>query len=101
MRRKGCTQGGATLVEAAVALPVFLLLLFCLIDFGRLVAAQVLLLRGAQQAADLAAKIVGFDAPPYEAATNRLAEYTEARNRLLATAQQLPLVLFGDMNSGS
>ena len=54
IRRFWSDQRGATLVELAVVLPVFLLLLFGLIDFGRMGAEYVWAEKAMQRAARIA-----------------------------------------------
>ena len=59
MRRRACGQAawerGAAAVEFALLLPVLLLLVFGIIDFGRALNAQITLTQGAREGARLAA----------------------------------------------
>ena len=89
------------MLEASIALPVLLLLLMGFIDFARLVTAQAFLIRGAHQALDAATKVAGFEASPAEAVTTKAAEYTAARTRILATAETLPLLMFGPITNST
>lgn len=54
MRRMARDEAGTTLVEFAVVLPIFLLLLFALIDFGRMGGQYVMAGKATQLAARLA-----------------------------------------------
>lgn len=54
-RRFACDEGGTTLVELAVVLPIFLLLFLGLIDFGRVGSEYVMAEKAMQLAARMAA----------------------------------------------
>lgn len=53
------TDGGATVVEFAIALPLFLLLLFGLIEFGRFVAVSTAVETASREAARFASAVGG------------------------------------------
>jgi len=57
MRRRGAAQGdrGAVAVEMALVLPLLLLLVFGIVDFGRMLNAQITLTQAAREGARWAA----------------------------------------------
>jgi hypothetical protein len=99
-KKKAASLGGQ-IVEAAIVTPIFFLMLFIFIEYSRYVVAKILLERGAQEALDLATKIEGFEASPAEAVTIKQAEYTSAREKILAAAVRLPSIFFKGIESNS
>jgi Flp pilus assembly protein TadG len=71
MARRRTADRGAAAVEMALVLPLLLLLVFGIIDFGRMLNAQIALTEAAREAAR--AHVLGADpAPRFNAAANGL-----------------------------
>ena len=92
---------GVSMVEFALVMPFFILLVFGLIDISRYFAYQAILNKGAENGINLAMKIPNLDVDlttEQQGSINYL-RYQQARDLVLNTASEFPLrTLFSDSN---
>lgn len=95
-------EAGATMIEFALAVSVFLFMLIAITDLGRVFATKVLLTRGAQEAVILASKLPAldldtrtFNSPPTAAQVNLWNEFYLSRETVLQAARRLPSLMVG------
>lgn len=90
------------MVEAAVAVFVFIVCALFLIDLCRYVSTKAALTRGCQQALDLAEKVAYLDMGPFDAAQGGGdPKFLSAYNRVLASALLIPSTLLVQRSTDS
>ncbi|MCB0344228.1 MAG: pilus assembly protein [Bdellovibrionales bacterium] len=89
---------GVALVHLALILPLLLMFAIGLMDFARLMAVQAIVNKGAENAADLAAKLpnLNIDYRGMDPSSEEYAEYVAARNQILSRAVEFPLATLVD-----
>jgi Flp pilus assembly protein TadG len=100
----GASAAGAMMLQLAVVLPIFLLLVLGVMDLARYMTIQALLTRASQAALGVATKITDFD-KRYDKLTPSDPEYqafVKARNAAMAVAENTALnTMLSDCNTPS